>query len=90
MSPENSSDDGNDRESPDSDEDAPVVPKKILKTRPLSWRSDRFYKTLMSLDRKWLRRSSDKSRSMTKNRVLGEPMECDAPEEVLDWVVKAV
>ena len=43
MSPEHSSDEGNDRESPDSDEDAPVVPKKVLKVRPLSWRSDRTF-----------------------------------------------
>ena len=63
MSPEHSAEETNDRESSDSDDDAPAVPKKVLKVRPLSWRSDRFYKTLMSLDRKWLRRTSDKARS---------------------------
>ena len=88
MSPEHSADETNDRESSDSDDDAPAAPKKVLKVRPLSWRSDRFYKALMSLDRKWLRRTSDKARSMIKDQVLGDPIQCDAPEEVPDWMVK--
>ena len=89
MSPEHSDEEIEERgSSADSDEDAPAVPKKIIKVRPLSWRSDRFYKTLMSLDRKWLRRTSDKARSMIKDRILGEPIEVEAPEEIPDWMVK--
>ena len=88
MSPEHSADETGDRDSSDSDDDAPPVPKRVLKVRPLSWRSDRFNKILTSLDRKWLRRTSEKARSMIKDRVVGEAVQCDAPDDVLDWMVK--
>ena len=89
MSPEHSEEENDERgSSAESDDDASPVSRMVLKVRPLSWRSDRFYNYLMSLDRKYLRRISDKARSMIKKRVLGEPLECEAPGNVLDWMVK--
>lgn len=88
MSPEHSEEENVEGGSSDSDEDGPAASRKVLKVRTLSWRSERLYKTLMSLDRKYLRRISDKARSMIKKRVLGEPIQCEAPDNVLDWMVK--
>jgi hypothetical protein len=67
-------------------EEAGQVTKKIIKVKRLSWRSDRFSKILDSLDRKHLRKVTEKSRSMMKERIFGETITVEAPENIPDWM----
>ena len=58
------------------------------KLYPLSWRSEKFEKLLESLDRKYLRRITEKARTMLKEKRRGESMVCDAPDDIPDWMIK--
>jgi hypothetical protein len=93
MSPEQSEEevqvDGEDESSASEEEDRPRQQRrKIIKIRPLSWRSERFEKLLESLDRKYLRRITEKARTMLKEKRPGESMVCDAPDDIPDWMIK--
>lgn len=46
---------------------------KIFVTRPLTWRSTLANNVMESLDRKVLRRRSDRAKEMCRTRKLGEP-----------------
>ena len=90
MSPEHSATETEEPHSSDSDSDdeGERQTKKVIRVRPLSWRSDRFKNIIESLDRKYLRRASEKARSLMKDRLLGEPMVTEAPEQLPQWMVK--
>ena len=77
--------------SADSDEDAPAgycaeeghkSPTTVLAKRPILQDVDVFGSKVTS------QRTSDKARSMIKDRILGEPIEIEAPEEIPYWMVK--
>ncbi|CAB4022630.1 Hypothetical predicted protein, partial [Paramuricea clavata] len=89
MSPEHSEDDERpatqDNASSSDSEEAGQVAKKIIKIKRLSWRSDRFSNILDSLDNKHLRKVTEKSRSMMKERIFGETITVEAPENIPDW-----
>ena len=91
MSPEQSEeeeDEGSDDSESDEDE-RHTGKSKVIRVRPLSWRSDRFTNILKSLDRKYLRKISERARSMIQTRKEGETLEGDAPVDVPAWMVKA-
>ena len=91
MSPEQSveeEDDGSDDSESDEDE-RHTGKSKVIRVRPLSWRSDRFTNILKSLDRKYLRKISERARSMIQTRKEGETLEGDAPVDAPAWMVKA-
>ena len=60
--------------------------KKVIVTSPLSWRSEQFHYILNSLDRKWLRRCSDRSKAMMKNRKIGQAIDVSPPEGLPQWM----
>ncbi|XP_028417795.1 uncharacterized protein LOC114542452 [Dendronephthya gigantea] len=88
MSPEHSEEEVIERDDESESDDDALGTKKILKTRPLSWRSERFQSVLESLDRKYTRRISEKARSMFKERIMGERMVCLPPSDIPDWMIK--
>lgn len=72
------------------EEDEPQkISKKVFKIHPLSWRSDGFTNLLESLDRKHMRKISEKARSMIKERKDGEYLVCAAPTDIPEWMVKS-
>ena len=85
MSPENSEDETLSVDADDSDEDERPTERKIV-TSPLAWRSLRFNETLQSLDRKWMRRCSERSRTMVKTRQIGREINPPAPEGLPQWM----
>ena len=56
-------------------EEAEIPKRKVIKTLPLSWTSPELTNILESLDRKTMRRKSEKARSMVLSRLQGEPIE---------------
>ena len=86
MSPENSEEEQADSDALDSDEEAERPRKKCIVTSPLRWRSNQFYETLQSLDRKWIRRASERSRTMMKGRKIGPAIDTPAPEGIPQWM----
>ena len=90
MSPENSEDEpaeGNDEA--DSDEEAPMpARKKGFVVSPLAWRSERFNEILVSLDRKWLRRCNERSRTMMKEKRVRPELNQPTPEGIPLWMRK--
>ena len=91
MSPEVSEEETTSRESDDdssSNEESGSSGKKILKVCPLSWRSERFISLLKSLDRKYQRRISDRARSMTTDRRIGDVIVQQAPADIPGWMIK--
>ena len=60
-------------------------PKKIIVSPP-AWRSQRFVDILQCLDRKWLRKCSERSRAMMKQRHIGIPSTVPAPEGTPTWM----
>ena len=75
-----------DRNGSDSDIDEEAAPRKVIVTSPLSWRSEQFHYILNSLDRKWLRRCSDRSKAMMKNRKIGQAIDVSPPEGLPQWM----
>ena len=75
MSPEHNEEEqlGNDSNSSHSGDERAAA-RKVIKVRPLSWRSDRFKAMLESLERKQIRKLSEKARSMLKKRLVGETL----------------
>ena len=55
---------------------------------PLRWRSNYLEEILKSLDRKWVRRSTEKARSMVKKRYRGATKHVQPPHEIPDWAVR--
>ena len=88
MSPENSENEApnSDRSGSDSDINEEAAPRKVIVTSPLSWRSEQFHYILNSLDRKWLRRCSDRSKAMMKNRKIGQAIDVSPPEGLPQWM----
>lgn len=86
MSPEVSENEQVQRDSDqeDSDEENPV--KKSIVVSPLGWRSPRFNEVLHSLDRKWLRRATERSRTMMKSRREGPEINAEPPEGIPAWM----
>ena len=80
MSPEHSSEEENSDSDSSLSGDERAARKKVIKVRPLSWRSDRFKAALESLDRKRTRKLSEKARSMVKQRIVEETLEVEPPE----------
>ena len=78
MSPENSEDESAHDDAEDSGEElgrlVPAAGNSTIVTFPLGWRSQRFTELLESLDRKWMRRCSERSRTMIKkkNKLTGD------------------
>ena len=71
MSPENSEDKpASPGHTEDSDEELgrPAQKNTSIVTSPLGWRSQQFTDMLQSLDHKWMRRCSERSRTMIKKR----------------------
>jgi hypothetical protein len=64
--------------------------KKKLVVRPLSWRSPKFSEALASLDRKWNRHASEKSKTMAKPRCQGQVVECHPPEGISNWITQHI
>lgn len=62
--------------------------KKLIVVTPLSWRSRRFVDVLQSLDRKWLRRCTERARVMMKKRrpAIGNPLTSPIPEGIPAWM----
>jgi hypothetical protein len=92
MSPENSEteaeraeNDTNDSDSEDDENNEQGQRKKIVR-RPLSWRSRSFTDHLASLDRKWGRRATVRSKAMAKVRHQGNILLCEPPEGIPDWM----
>jgi hypothetical protein len=92
MSPEQSEEeDGGESQQSDSDSDEEGQEsnkRKVIKVRALSWRSERFTNILSSLDRKYLRKISERARSMMQERRAGETLVRHAPDDVPAWMVK--
>ncbi|CAB4042389.1 Hypothetical predicted protein, partial [Paramuricea clavata] len=90
MSPENSEDEPlAENDEADSDEEAPMpARKKSIVVSPLAWRSERFKEILVSLDRKWLRRCNERSRTMMKEKRVGPELNQPTPEGIPLWMRK--
>lgn len=92
MSPENSEDELAEENESDSDEEErvslPARKKSVIVVSPLAWRSERFTDILQSLDRKWLRRSTERSRTMMKKKRIGPELDQPAPEGIPLWMRK--
>ena len=88
MSPEVSEDESEDDEGSSSDQEQSSRKKKVIKVRPLSWRSERFLNLLQSLDRKFQRKISDRARSMIIDRRVGDTVVQQAPANIPVWMVK--
>ena len=63
--------------------------KKIIRTLPLSRRSEELKAILQSLDRKSFRRKSEKARAMVLQREEGEPIICTPPDGMPAWATKS-
>ena len=72
------------------DEEAEIPKKKVIKTLPLSWRSTELTNILESLDRKTMRRKSEKATSMVLSGLQGEPIEIEAPQGMPQWTLKTM
>ena len=91
MSPEHSEENEAEESSSSSESDSEGQPRpktKVIRVRPLSWRSDRLVNLLNSLDRKHMRKISERARSMMKKRQVGDVLEQRAPDSVPAWMVK--
>jgi hypothetical protein len=93
MSPEESETDSenggevSDEDDVNDEQQLRVTNKKIV-VRPLSWRSKKFTDVLESLDRKWNRRASTKSRAMARPRHAGQPVRSNPPEGISSWMME--
>lgn len=94
MSPEHSEEEDEElpssRSDSESEEEDNEKKRKIIKVAPLSWRSERFTNLLNSLDRKYLRKISEKARSMIKERRTDKTIIREAPDSVPAWMVKTL
>ena len=90
MSPEESETDSeNGAEDSEEDEERQESgSKKKIVVRSLSWRSKKFSDVLASLDRKWNRRASVKSKAMARPRHAGQMLECNPPEGFSNWMIQ--
>ena len=90
MSPENSeSERENDAVDSSDEEDQSTTTKRKIVVRPLPWRSDKYNELMNTLDRKWFRRSSEKSRGMMKPRFKGAPLRnSEPPADIPAWIRK--
>ena len=92
MSPEHSEENDDEERSSsssESDGEGQQRPKtKVIRVRPLSWRSEKLVNLFNSLDRKHMRKSSERARSMMKKRGVGDVLEQRAPDSVPAWMVK--
>lgn len=68
-------------ESGSADEGSTADRRKILLSRPLSWRSAQANEYLESLDRKIMRRRSERAKEMCRVRRLGLPSTRAPPTE---------
>lgn len=92
MSPEQSEEE-DDRESKESNSDSeederPKNRRKVIKVRGLSWRSEKFTNIFSLLDRKRMRKISERARSMIQERRTGETLTRHAPDDVPAWMIK--
>ena len=92
MSPENSEEEpASPGYTEDSDEELgrPAQKNTSIVTSPLGWRSQQFTDMLQSLDRKWMGRCSERSRTMIK-KIKNGPATTDiaAPEGIPQWMKK--
>ena len=55
--------------------------RKIFMSRPLQWRNPQANNILQSLDRKILRRRSDRAKEMCRVRRIGEPSSRTSPSD---------
>lgn len=55
--------------------------RKIFTSRPLQWRSPQANTILQSLDRKILRRRSERAKEMCRARRIGEPSSRTSPKD---------
>ena len=58
-----------------------------LITRPLTWRSAEASNLMMSLERKFQRRQTEKARRMMADRTDGPPSERSKPDNIPEWAV---
>ena len=58
-----------------------------LITRPLTWRSAEASNLMMSLERKFQRRQTEKARRMMADRTDGPPSERSKPDNIPEWTV---
>ena len=61
---------------------------KMLKTRPLSWRSDILNNAFKKLDRIALKLGKTKGAAPYMERTLGEPSHRPSPEDAHEWALK--
>lgn len=62
--------------------------KKVILTQPLSWTSTKFSETLKSLDRKTMRKKTERARAMVVKRKETNVLVKDPPEKMPAWAVK--
>ena len=63
-----------------------IQEKRRIVRRPLSWRSWAFNDHLASLDRKWSRRATVRSKAMAKERQEGGTLQCEPPDWLPSWM----
>ena len=63
------------------------VKEKIFLTKPIPWRSPAANNIMNSLDRKILRRRSDRAKEMCRQRRVGQPSSRPMPENQPAWAV---
>ena len=72
----------------DSGSESEVATKdKVFFTRPLVWRSQQCNNLMESLDRKILRRRSDRAKEMCRKRRVGQPSARPMPQSQPDWAI---
>ena len=87
MSPENSETESEQEgDECNSDDEVESTKSRRIVKRPLSWRSRSFNDHLDSLDRKWDRRSTARSKAMSKIRQIGGMLQCEPPEGLPNWM----
>ena len=89
MSPEVSSyETDSDEERAMGSDDEGKRPRKVIRTHPFTWRSEEFTNVLQSLDRKIMRKKSEKARAMVLPRQEGDPIDDNPPEGMPSWAIK--
>ena len=87
MSSEHSASEDEEEESSAASDDDAAPKRKVLCRRPLPWRSEELNGVFKRLDRKTMRKQSQRSSSMMIRRIDGPPSTRKAPAEAPQFAV---
>ena len=71
----------------ENDDPIPLPPKKKLKKKVLSWRSEELQSFIDSLDRKLSHRRNSRAKAMVLETEIGETSSRDPPLDCPDWAM---